>query len=196
MQEKIRNKKHCYKTWFRCKNSENWERYKVACRDSKKAIYDAKNLAFSDLYNRLDTKEGERCMYKLANQRDRRSKDIVQVRCIKDENNKVLFLEKDIENRWMRYFDKLFNEGSESTIDFSNLNTLNKNREFHFYRRISKSEVSEALKKMKCGKAVGPDNIPIEVWKCLGDQGISWLTNLFNVILKTKKMSDEWRKSL
>ncbi|WP_272658120.1 hypothetical protein [Providencia sp. PROV105] len=122
-----------------------------------------KSLAFSDLYNRLDTKEGERCLYKLAKQRDRRSKDIVQVRCIKDENNKVLFLEKDIENRWMRYFDKLFNEGSESTIDFSNLNTLNKNREFYFYRRISKSEVREALKKMKCGKTVGPDNIPIEV---------------------------------
>ena len=94
VQEKIRNKKHCYKTWFRCKNSENCQRYKVACRDSKKIIYDAKNLAFSDLYNRLDTKEGERCMYKLAKQRDRRSKDIVQVRGIKDENNKVLFLEK------------------------------------------------------------------------------------------------------
>ena len=52
----------------------------------------------------------------------------------------------------MRYFDKLFNEGSESMIDFSNLNTLNKNKEFHFYRRISKSEVREALKKMKCDK--------------------------------------------
>ncbi|MDE1715659.1 hypothetical protein PWG14_24655 [Chromobacterium amazonense] len=108
-------------------------------------------------------------MYKLAIQRDRRSKDIVQVRCIKDENNKVLFLENDIENRWMRYFDKLFNEGSESTIDFSNFNTLNQNREFHFYHRISKFEVREVLKKMKCGKTVGSDDIQIEVCKCLGD---------------------------
>ncbi|KAL0906290.1 hypothetical protein M5K25_024773 [Dendrobium thyrsiflorum] len=49
---------------------------------------------------------------------------------------------------------------------------------------------------MKCGKAVGPDDIPIEVWKCLGEDGISWLTKLFNIILKTKKMTDEWRKSV
>ena len=44
---------------------------------------------------------------------------------------------------------------------------------------------------MGTGKAVGSDDIPIEVWKCLGNQGISWLTNLFNIILKSKKMSDE-----
>ena len=58
---------------------------------------------------------------------------------------------------------------------------------------LVKTEVREALKKMKGGKAVGPDDIPIEVWKCLGDEGISWLTKLFNTILKTKKMPDEWR---
>ena len=168
----------------------------MARRDCKKAISDAKNLAFSDLYNKLDTKDGERCMYKLAKQRDRKSKDLVQVKCIKDENQKVLFLEEDIQQRWMRYFDKLFNEGCESSIEFRDLSTFNANRDFCFYRHISKTEVEEALKKMKCGKAVGPDDIPIEVWKCLGEQGITWLTKLFNVILKTKKMPDEWRKSL
>ncbi|NAV33007.1 hypothetical protein EE071_28380 [Klebsiella pneumoniae] len=118
------------------------------------------------------------------------------MKCIKDEDQKVLFLEEDIQNRWMRYFDKLFNEGGENMIDFSDLNTLNKNRDFYFYRRINKIEVGEALKKMKGEKAVGPDDIPIEVCKCLGDQGISWLTKLFNIILKTKKMPDEWRKSV
>lgn len=27
------------------------------------------------------------------------------------------------------------------------------------------------------------DEIPIKVWKCLGDVSICWLTNLFNKIL-------------
>jgi hypothetical protein len=40
-------------------------------------------------------------------------------------------------------------------------------------------------------KAVGPDNIPIEVWKCLEDEGVRWLTVLFNTILKTGKMPDQ-----
>ncbi|KAI0494832.1 hypothetical protein KFK09_024975 [Dendrobium nobile] len=47
---------------------------------------------------------------------------------------------------------------------------------------------------MKGGKAFGPNDIPIEVWK--GDEGISCLTKLFNTILKTKKMPDEWRMSV
>jgi hypothetical protein len=29
--------------------------------------------------------------------------------------------------------------------------------------------VKEALKKMKTYKALGPDDIPIEVWRCFGD---------------------------
>ena len=34
---------------------------------------------------------------------------------------------------------------------------------------ISKDEVRTAMKRMKSGKAVGPDGIPVEAWKCLGE---------------------------
>ena len=46
---------------------------------------------------------------------------------------------------------------------------------------ITTEEVEEALKKMGRIKAVGPDNIPIEVWRGLGEEDIRWLTNLFNI---------------
>lgn len=49
---------------------------------------------------------------------------------------------------------------------------------------------------MKTGKAMGamgPDGILIEAWKCIGEVGRVWLTRLFNEILRTKKMPDEWR---
>ena len=61
-------------------------------------------------------------------------------------------------------------------------------RNYSFYRQIGKEEVVVALKKMKHRKVVGPDDIPIEVWKVLGEMGIAWLTYIFNRILKTKKM--------
>ena len=48
---------------------------------------------------------------------------------------------------------------------------------------------------MKTRKTVGPDEIPIEVWKCLGEFGIKWLTKLFNKIWQSNKIPDEWRKS-
>jgi hypothetical protein len=60
-----------------------------------------------------------------------------------------------------------------------------------FVRRIQESEVKETLKKMKTCKALGPDDIPIEVWRCLGDIAIEWLTKLFNTIFRSNKMPDE-----
>ncbi|GKD98340.1 retrovirus-related pol polyprotein LINE-1 [Tanacetum coccineum] len=44
-------------------------------------------------------------------------------------------------------------------------------------------------------KVVGPDQIPIEAWRCLEDEGVKWLTCLFNKILLGAKMPDEWRLS-
>jgi len=48
---------------------------------------------------------------------------------------------------------------------------------------------------MKYGKAVGPDLIHADIWKCFADEGIKWLTELFIVIFKTIRMPNEWRTS-
>ncbi|KAK9087668.1 hypothetical protein Syun_030062 [Stephania yunnanensis] len=56
-------------------------------------------------------------------------------------------------------------------------------------------EVKEALKRMKIGKACGPDEIPIEVWKLLVEIGLTWLIKLFKKVLKSKRMSMDWRRS-
>ena len=48
---------------------------------------------------------------------------------------------------------------------------------------------------MKSGKAVGPDNIPVEEWKCL-DVAVEFLTRTFNKILESERMSEEWRRSV
>ena len=37
------------------------------------------------------------------------------------------------------------------------------------------------------------DDIPTKVWKCLGMTAVVFLTDLFNDILRSKKMPDEWR---
>ncbi|KAK3574938.1 hypothetical protein QTP86_019802, partial [Hemibagrus guttatus] len=50
--------------------------------------------------------------------------------------------------------------------------------------KIRKDEVRKALKRMKSGKAVGPDDIPVEVWKCLGEAAVEFLANLFNRVLE------------
>jgi hypothetical protein len=51
-----------------------------------------------------------------------------------------------------------------------------------FVRRIQESDVKDALKRMKGGKAMSSDGIPIEVWRTLGNVAIVWLNKLFNLI--------------
>ena len=53
-------------------------------------------------------------------------------------------------------------------------------------------EVKNALRRMKKGKAVGPDELPVEVWKCMEKMGIEFLTRLFNRLLMGERMPEEW----
>jgi len=45
------------------------------------------------------------------------------------------------------------------------------------------------------GKAMGLNEIPIEVWKFLDDVVVCWLTNLFNKILSVNKIPNESGRS-
>ena len=49
---------------------------------------------------------------------------------------------------------------------------------------------------MKKGKAVGPDEIPAEAWKCLGREGIDILWDLICKKHCQERMPDMWRGSL
>ena len=57
------------------------------------------------------------------------------------------------------------------------------------------SKLTHALRRMKKGKAVAPDELPVEVWKCMGEMEIKFLTRLFNRLLVGEWMSKEWRRS-
>ena len=61
---------------------------------------------------------------------------------------------------------------------------------------VSRGEVKNTLRRMKKGKAVGADKLPVEVWKCMGKMRIKFLTRLFNRLLMGKRMPEEWRRSV
>ena len=45
---------------------------------------------------------------------------------------------------------------------------------------ISVEKVRTGLRKMKKGKAQGPDDIPVKVWIALGNKDMEFLVNFFN----------------
>ena len=109
---------------------------------------------------------------------------------IKDENGNVMVHSKAVLKRWKEYFEKLMNE--ENNRDPRTEETEVVNKEVNCVSR----EMKNALRRMKNGKAVGPDELPVEVWKCMEKMGIKFLTILFNRLLMGERMPEEWSGSV
>ncbi|XP_071718240.1 uncharacterized protein [Rutidosis leptorrhynchoides] len=171
------------------------ERYKEAKREAKKAVARAKDNAYEELYKKLDSKEGANDIYMIAKARERKRRDIDNIKFIKDEAGRTIMKEDEIRKRWEGYFSSLFvGRGPGSREDLQDLG-VGQFQNNNFCRRICQEEVRSALRKMGRNKAVGPDQIPIEAWWCLGEDGLRWLTCLFNKTFRSYKMPTEWRLS-
>ena len=123
-------------------------------------------MAKGRVYARLETKEGEKELYRLAGQRERAGKDVQHVRVIKDENDNVMINSEAVLKRWKQYFEKLTNEKNNREPRTEEAEVVNEE-----VNCVSREEVKNALRRMKKGKAVGPDELPVEVWKCMGGDG-------------------------
>ncbi|KAK3553379.1 hypothetical protein QTP70_003540 [Hemibagrus guttatus] len=179
VQDSIQRKRLAKKKWDMDRTEENRQEYKELQRRVKREVSKAKQKAYEELYTRLDTREGEKDLYRLARQRDRDGKDMQQVRVIKDRDGRVLTSEESVQRRWKEYFEELMNEENEREKRVEGVNSVEQKVD-----KIRKDEVRKALKRMKSGKAVGPDDIPVEVWKCLGEAAVEFLANLFNRVLE------------
>jgi hypothetical protein len=166
VQKAIKEKKECFKRLHLDRSATNIESYKIAKRVAKRAVSVAKGQAYDDLYQLLGTKEEEKDIFRLARIRERKTKDINQIKCIKDGTDQLLVKDEEIKDRRREYFDRLFNgEDENPTIE---LDDSFDDTNIRFVRRVQEAEIEEASKRMKRGKVMGPDGIPIEVWRCLG----------------------------
>nr|GEU64053.1 hypothetical protein [Tanacetum cinerariifolium] len=121
------------------------------------------------LWKNLNGEAGVNEIYKIAKAREKRRRDIGNMKFIKDEGGRTIVREEDIRIRWGEYFSSLFNETpfEESRPEGSGeVGRYNSPTHFDcYYSRINHGEVRVALQKMGRNKAVGPDEIPIEAWR-------------------------------
>ncbi|XP_071687270.1 uncharacterized protein [Rutidosis leptorrhynchoides] len=169
--------------------------YREAKREAKIAVTHAKDKAYEELYKRLYSKEGANDIYRIAKARERRRRDIDNIKYIKDETGQTIVKEDKIRKRWEEYFSSLFDGGRSGNGEPHDYDMAPHYQNNCFCTRINQEEVRSALQKMGRNKVVGPDQIPIEAWRCLGDDGVRWLTNLFNTTFRSTKMPMEWRLS-
>ena len=112
------------------------------------------------------------------------------MRVIKNENSNAMVNLEAVLKRWKEYFEKLMNKENNRHPRTEEAEVVNK--EVNCVSR----EMKNALRRMKKGKAVGPDELPVEVWKCMGKMGIEFLTRLFNRLLMDERMPEEWKRSV
>ena len=100
--------------------------------------------------------------------------------------------EESVLRIWKEYYMELMNEETERARRENDGERVNLEVE-----SISKEEVRENMQRMKNGKAVGPDDILVEVWECLGESALKLPTKLYNNrTMESEKMSEEWRDSV
>ena len=154
VQEKLKDKRNAKKVWDTMKDDASKLAYKTARKQAKREVAKARNKAYKELYKKLETKERENDLFNIAKQRNRQSKDVQQVRVIKNKTREML-IEKE-KQRWKEYFDNLLNQ--ENFRERREMRTEETKRDVE---DISEEEVRTGLRKMKKGKTQGPDDIPV-----------------------------------
>ena len=160
-------------------------------REAKREVAKANEIAvWKEWYANLNSIEGDNQIYRIAKSREKQQKDITKMAGIinKLDMDSIVTEEDKIRERWQEYFTELLNieNGREQ------LPKVNKVK--RPVQEISKEEVY-AIKQMKSGKAAGPSGISAEHLKYLNDEGVEWVKELLNRIIKEEKIPTEWTKS-
>jgi len=141
----------------------NGVKYKDAKTIPKKVVIIAKNNAFESLYQKLETKECEKDVFRLAQVKELKTRDLGNIRCIKDDDGKIFVEESKIRERWWSYFSKLFNGEMSGCSQCTERGDDEDQHEFRLCSRISKEKVSDTLTKVKTGKKLWIQTISLEI---------------------------------
>ncbi|VDP40948.1 unnamed protein product [Heligmosomoides polygyrus] len=93
-------------------DAENWRMYQETKKTAKKGIAAPKAAHYDDLSDKVETRDDERHLYRLAKARCRQAEDIEKFLDVNDHNDHLLTNRKRAMRRWHDYFEEI------STVEF------------------------------------------------------------------------------
>lgn len=171
--------KNAQKTEDRAKYKDLHHKIQKMCREAKNRYFDSKCRELEELdkqRNPLFYRKIKEFTYKPNN----------SYKGVRNEEGNIITNDSEITERWAEYVDKLY---ADERSELPEQNTGEK-------ILITEEEIKNIITKLPDKKAAGVDEIPAELIKQLGEQGISILTKLINKIYKSGKIPGDFLKCI
>ena len=175
------------------KASSDKQMYNEAKMEAKKVISRQKEAERKKFGESLDREEERGNVFNMVKKMVRRNRDVVGGGCMKNCDGKIVVEEEEIKEVWRSYYEKLLNE--EFEWDHQDIVEDKKCVGVDEVIVIQEQEVRDAIGRMKIEKAAGPTGVVAEMLKAAGDEGVRWMTDLCNVIVREGKVPADWSKS-
>lgn len=186
---KVREKKRLYHAFLSDKAPVNWQKYCEAKQKAKRAVAVARASHYFQVTKKLDCRDGERSLLRLARRRNQQTQDIERFWCVNDRDGRLITQRPAVLERWRQHYKEICND------EFPHPPIPQAPKTLGPIMSVTTEEVVEAIKGMKNGKATGPDDIQSEIWKSSFWNPAPWLATLFNLIISEGKTPIDWQRS-
>ena len=195
--EAVKEKRRCYKVYDKLRRQKPYDEayatakaeYNSAKKHAKQIIWHAKQDASQTEF--ADVKPNSPKIHRIAKQMRRQNQDICGDMPVRNSQGELCLDESARMKAWVEHYKHLLNV--EFPWDEDALpDAPPVDGEFP---DITDGMISEALKKMKGGKAAGPSGIIAEMLKSAGAKGIEFLRELIISVVKHGKIPEDWEMS-
>ena len=95
--------------WWRMKDRDENRKFASQIEENIEVIKEWNQQENKNIYDKLDSIEGQTIIYKLSKTRDRRTRELTDIAYIKDRNGTILMDEEEIKARWKESFETPLN---------------------------------------------------------------------------------------
>ena len=179
-----------FQKWTRSKSEQDRGEYVRARQRARKAVSKAKERGNDELAKELESEEGKQKVFRVAKQMARERVDVTKVNCLKDSQGRLILDESGKKRVWKEYMEKLLNEENEWDGE------VEAGKKEGSECEICKEEVEWVMRRMKTGKAAGQSGIVTEMIKAMGEDGVIWMTEICNRIVRERRIPEDWQRSV
>ena len=198
---KVKEKKDAWKKYLATKSNEDIEAYKLKRKEAKDEVKKSKQQQWEIFGVKLEENFREnKKLFWGAVKRCRRGNQC-QIKHVKNKEGDVIKDSDAILEVWRDYFEKLHNPNISYNVEMienpslNRINRLSDDGSANNNDEITMDELRDAKKKIKLGKAPGPDGIYPEMIVKQGIEGDKLMLKIFQAAFKTKVVPEDWTKS-